>query len=207
MSLQTEPTTTPASHLLDSAGHETELPSVPETGTVLVVEDDRDLAETYAIWLDREYDVRLAASAYEAREVMDADVDVALVDRRLPDGNGVDVATDVLSVQPSCHVGYITAVQPSVDLVDMPADAYVEKPVTERDIHSVVDELFARTCFDDADVREFFATTTKLDVLRERALPESVDAPAAEDPALVALRERHAEQRDAIAERLKQFVR
>lgn len=206
MSIQMKTSTTPASRLLDAApAVEETIAAAPERGTVLVVEDDRDLAETYAIWLDREYDVRTASDARSARAAMDDGVDVVLTDRRLPDGDGADVAADVRAVRPSCLVAFITAVEPGVDLVELPADSYVEKPVTEADVTGTVEELLARTRFGD-DLREYFATTTKLDVLRERGLPDGVEEAAGEDPALCGLRERYAEERDAVGDDLREFL-
>ena len=52
--------------------------------TVLVVDDDRQLADLYAAWLRGEYDVRTAYGGEEAIEAMSGAVDVALVDRLMP---------------------------------------------------------------------------------------------------------------------------
>ena len=60
--------------------------------TVLVVEDDADLAALYAEWLADDYDVRVAHSGKEALSVLaDVDVDVALLDRRMGTISGDEV--------------------------------------------------------------------------------------------------------------------
>ena len=54
------------------------------TPTVLVVDDERDLADLYAAWLEMEYEVVTAYGGEEAIDTMDRSVDVALVDRLMP---------------------------------------------------------------------------------------------------------------------------
>jgi DNA-binding response OmpR family regulator len=55
-----------------------------EPKRVLIVEDDRDLANLYEMWLVDEYDVRIAYSGEAALERMaDREADVVLLDRRI----------------------------------------------------------------------------------------------------------------------------
>lgn len=53
--------------------------------TVLVVDDEKDLADVYAEHLKERYTVRTEYSGNEALEAMSPDVDVVLLDRRMPD--------------------------------------------------------------------------------------------------------------------------
>jgi len=52
--------------------------------SVLVVEDEPDIAALYAGFLEERYDVDLAETAAEAIDRVDGAVDVVLLDRRLP---------------------------------------------------------------------------------------------------------------------------
>ena len=64
-----------------------------ERATVVVVEDEPDLADLYTAWLDDDYDVHAAYGGEEALELIDdlGAVDVVLLDRRMPEVSGDEV--------------------------------------------------------------------------------------------------------------------
>lgn len=64
---------------------------------VLVVEDEEDIVELLRYILENEnYTVRTAATLAEARARMkDAVPDLVLLDRGLPDGDGLDICKDI----------------------------------------------------------------------------------------------------------------
>ena len=101
--------------------------------TVLVVDDNRAVADTYAAFLDGEYAVRTAYGGEAALEALDASVDVMLLDRRMPDRSGDEVLAETNSRALDPRVVMLTAVDPDFDIVDMPFDAYVVKPVDRVD--------------------------------------------------------------------------
>lgn len=139
--------------------------------TVLVVEDERDLADTFARWLSDEYAVRTAYTGEEALELLDDDVDVVLLDRRLPGMTGGEVL-DVIRVRGyDCRVAMITAVDPGVDILEMPFDDYVVKPVLEDDLRDIVQGMRKRATVGE-QLRESAALAATLSVL-ESELPAS----------------------------------
>jgi DNA-binding NtrC family response regulator len=84
---------------LDIAKLIARLTSVAEGRTALVVEDDAALAQNLAELLgERGFSPRVAHSCAEARRVIAAvPISVALVDWRLPDGDGVALVEDALA--------------------------------------------------------------------------------------------------------------
>ena len=62
-----------------------------ERGAVLVVEDETHLAELYSEYLDDNYDVRTAYGGVEAIEMLASDLDIVLLDRRMPIVSGNEV--------------------------------------------------------------------------------------------------------------------
>lgn len=62
---------------------------------VLIVDDDQDLADTYAVWLSDHCDVETAHSGVQARKMLDSDYDVVLLDRRMPGVPGDEVLEDI----------------------------------------------------------------------------------------------------------------
>ena len=128
--------------------------------TVLAVDDEPDLAELYRVYLDPVYDVRIATGGEEALDAMDDDVDVVLLDRRMPDMSGHGVLNAIRGDGYDARVAMLTAVEPDVDIVDMPFDDYKTKPVTKEDLLTLVEVLLHRAAFDERS-QEFFALASK----------------------------------------------
>lgn len=159
--------------------------------TVLVVEDERDLADLYAAWLDDEYDVRRAYDYEAALEAADADVDVALLDRRLQERSGDEVLAAVRERGLDCRVAMVTGVDPGFDVLDMGFDDYLVKPVAQDELREVVEALLRRSEYDDL-LQEQFAIASKLAALEARY--SDVDLEASEE--YNRLRERFEEMRE-----------
>ncbi|WP_435335057.1 bacterio-opsin activator domain-containing protein [Haloarchaeobius sp. TZWWS8] len=162
-----------------SADSESDLDSSPPT--VLVVDDDEDLADTCRYWLeDDDYRVRTAYSGEEALEVIDADVDLVLLDRRMPRLSGDETLDKIREAGFDCPIAMMTAVAPDTDIVDMPFDDYLVKPVSKADILDAADELLARSDFSE-EVREYFALEATEQALSTRDREELRDAGALVD--------------------------
>ena len=128
--------------------------------TVLAVDDEPDLAELYRVYLDPEYDVRIATGGEEAIDAMDETVDVVLLDRRMPDMSGHEVLNEIRGEGYDARVAMLTAVEPDVDIVEMPFDDYKTKPVSKEDLLTLVEVLLHRAAFDERS-QEFFALASK----------------------------------------------
>lgn len=136
----------------------------PESGdsqtTVLVLEDEEGLADLYTIWLSDEYSVRTAYTAAEARDKFDQDVDIALIDRRLPDESGDAVLDWISQNYPECRQAMVTAVNPDLDIVEMPLDDYLVKPIQKEELLERVRRLDDQRNYEGA-VRDLYALTRK----------------------------------------------
>jgi len=132
--------------------------------TVLVVEDESDLADTYALWLQESYDVKIAYNGTAALDQLDPSVDIALLDRRMPDLSGGEVLSTIRDRDIDCQVAMITAVEPDIDIAEMEFDAYLVKPISKDELDELVDRLLSRSQYDDR-VQEFYALATKKAIL------------------------------------------
>jgi len=130
------------------------------TSRILVVEDEPDLAELYAIYLSDIYEVQTATDGKTALELVDADTDVVLLDRRMPDLTGDEVLAEIRDRGLDMQVAMITAVEPDIDIVEMQFDDYLVKPVTKEDLHGLVEVLLRRSNYDSRS-REFFRLASK----------------------------------------------
>ncbi|WP_144798304.1 HalX domain-containing protein [Halorubrum depositum] len=132
--------------------------------SVLVVEDEPDIAALYAGFLEGEYDVDLAETVAEAIDRVDASVDVVLLDRRLPDGSGDDVLARIREAGYDCRVAMVTAVEPDFDIIGMGFDLYLTKPVSRSKLLAAIDTLLTRSEYDTL-VQEAAALASKRAVL------------------------------------------
>jgi DNA-binding response OmpR family regulator len=142
--------------------------------TVLIVDDEEALVSLYEAYLTDRYEVRTATSGEEALSIADDAVDVALVDRRMPNLSGEAVLRELRAAHIDCRVAMLTAVQPTAHIVDMPFDDYRLKPVDEAELVGVVEVLVERTTYDERS-QEFFALASKKAAL-EVAGETSTDA-------------------------------
>ncbi|WP_411968457.1 bacterio-opsin activator domain-containing protein [Haloferax sp. YSSS75] len=140
--------------------------------TVLVVDDDEDLADTCRYWLGGErFTVETAYGGQEALDRIDDSIDVVLLDRRMPSVSGDDVLEEIRSRGIDCRVAMMTAVEPDTDIVEMPFDTYLVKPVSESDVKETVEELLFRAGF-DSEIREYFALESTEQALESREIEE-----------------------------------
>ncbi|WP_340101972.1 HalX domain-containing protein [Salinibaculum salinum] len=131
-----------------------------EPATVLVVDDEPDVADAYAAQLEDEYIVSTAYSGQEALDELDDAVDVVLLDRRMPGISGDDVLDEIRERGLACRVAMVTAVDPDFDIIDMPFDDYVIKPVSRDDLFNTIERLLTTSEY-ESKLRNYYALTAK----------------------------------------------
>lgn len=140
-------------------------PRTSSPWTVLIVDDEPGIRDLMATWLDGEYHVVTAADGDEALSILDETIDIALLDRRMPGLSGDDLLEELRAREYQFPVGMITAVTPDVDILDMPFDDYVVKPVAKDELVRTVELLRKRADFDHQS-RRFFRLASKRAKLR-----------------------------------------
>ena len=135
--------------------------------SVLVVEDEPDIAALYAGFLEERYDVTVAETAAEAIEIVDGSIDAVLLDRRLPDGSGDDVLEHIRENGFDCRVAMVTAVEPDFDIIDMGFDLYLTKPVSRTNLLDALEALLTRDEYDDL-LQEAASLASKRAVLKSQ---------------------------------------
>lgn len=128
--------------------------------TVLVVDDEPQLLDVFSLFLEEEYAVRTANGGEEAIEEVDETVDAALLDRRMPDLRGDEVLQTFRERGYTFPVAMVTAVEPEFDIVELPFDEYVTKPIDGDYLRSVVELLLTRGEYDE-ESRAFFRLASK----------------------------------------------
>jgi len=104
------------------------------THSALVVDDERDIRELLVLTLGRMgLRISTAANLAEARELLASNsFDLCLTDMRLPDGNGIELVTEIARDHPRTPVAMITAfgsMDLAVEALKAGAFDFVSKPV------------------------------------------------------------------------------
>ena len=127
---------------------------------VLIVEDEPDVAETYRLWLEDTYTVRVAGNGNEGLDALDGSVAVVLLDRMMPGLSGDEVLEQIREQGLDCRVAMVTAVEPDFDILEMGFDAYLSKPVKSDQIRDTVENLLERSEYDSL-LQEYYSLVEK----------------------------------------------
>ena len=168
--------------------------------SVLVVDDEPDLVDLYATNLTGDYEVKTAYGGEQAIELIEAgeNFDVALIDRRMPDVSGDEVLDRLHSVSPGCRVAMVTAVEPDFDVIEMPFDEYLVKPITKADIRGTVRRLLQLEDYREKR-QEGFSVASKVAALRAHKDPEELEGNEEYEELLERLRAIREEMDDTVA--------
>lgn len=131
-----------------------------DSPSVLIVEDEPDLADLYATWLEDVCSPTAVYDGSEALQAIDEDVDIVLLDRRMPGLSGDTVLETIRERDLDCRVAMVTAIEPDFDIVGMGFDDYLVKPVSEAELVETIEGLQLRAAYDD-QLQEFFALASK----------------------------------------------
>jgi PAS domain S-box-containing protein len=138
--------------------------------TVMVVDDDTDIAQLVRLQLESNgYRVLTASRGHQALElVKENKVDLVLLDRLLPDANGLDVL-DTLKTDPETApipVIMLTIIEDDGDAMARGASAYMVKPVNEQLLLEQVETALTRQgrvliVEDDPDTKDMLTRTLR----------------------------------------------
>jgi DNA-binding response OmpR family regulator len=168
---------------------------------VLVVDDEPDVADAYAAQLRGQYDVEVAHGGPAAIETFDQTFDVVLLDRRMPDVSGDEVLDRIRgNGETEVRVAMVTAVDPDFDIIEMPFDDYLVKPVSRAELHEVIDRLLICATY-ERQLRKFYSLTSKSATLRANKAPEELD----DSDEFAELEERRDSLRQELDETVAQF--
>lgn len=132
---------------------------------ILIVDDNRNLADLYTEWLSESYGVKTAYGGEDALAQLDAAVDIVLLDRRMPDLDGDHVLTTIRERECNCQVALVTSVAMDYDSLPLDFDDYLRKPTTKASLQALVESLRVRLDYSEK-LQEYFALISKRVALR-----------------------------------------
>lgn len=115
-------------------------------GKILIIDDEKEVA-TFLTYLFKEkgYDVDVGYNGKDFDRLLSNRYDVAMLDVKLPDSNGLDLLKRLKKRQPYCKsvvmTGYST-VKVAVEAIKLGANDYIEKPFDEiGELENLIDGL------------------------------------------------------------------
>jgi len=137
-----------------------------ENETILIVDDEVELAELFAAYLTPRYEVRTAYSGQEALDSLNGDIDVIILDRQMIRMSGGEVLRTLRDRGFGQPVAMVTAVKPEDDILELPVDEYFVKPITRDQLSDTVKALSERRRY-GSKLRAYFAAVSKKSIMKE----------------------------------------
>jgi CheY-like chemotaxis protein len=136
----------------------------------LLVDDEKEVADAYALRLRGLCEVETVYDGQSALSTVDEqEIDVVLLDRHMPGMSGDEVLERLSEDGFGGRVIMVTAIDPGFDVLDMPFDDYLCKPVDREDIREAVAQQC--TILGYETLGEYFSAASKRSVI-ETELPE-----------------------------------
>lgn len=142
---------------------------------VLLVDDEKEVADAYALRLEGVADVTITYSGEEALSTVDSSSppDVVLLDRHMPGMSGDEVLTELRDMDMQTRVIMVTAIDPGLDILDLPFDEYLCKPVEREDVRAAVDQQCHVLAY--ALLGEYFQLESRRAVIEAELPPEQLE--------------------------------
>ncbi len=115
---------------------------------ILLVEDDPIIQEGLKLALDSEgCELKTASSVAEAKEILNNDYDICILDVMLPDGTGYDICAEIRK-NSDTPIIFLTACDDELHTVlalEQGADDYIAKPFRMRELMARIKAVLRRT--------------------------------------------------------------
>lgn len=132
---------------------------------VLAVDDEPRVVQAFELWLGDDYRIVSAVGGQAAIDQFDRTVDIVLLDRHMPEVTGEAVLEHIEETPHDPWIIMVTAVDPDFDIIEMPFDEYLSKPVDGAELRTVIDQLLEIGDYDDR-LNELYAVTSKIATLQ-----------------------------------------
>lgn len=148
-----------------------------EDPKVLMVDDEKEVANAYALRLQGVAEVDTAQGGEKALSMVDNGddpPDVILLDRHMPGQSGDDVLRSIRDRDIRTRVIMVTAIDPGLDILELPFDDYLCKPVEREDLRVAVREQCQVLAYEL--LGEYFHLESKRAVIEAELPPDDLES-------------------------------
>jgi DNA-binding response OmpR family regulator len=118
----------------------------------------------------------------------------------MPGVSGDDVLEQIREMELECRVAMVTAVDPDFDIIEMPFDDYVIKPVSRSDLFETIERLLTCARY-ESQLQKYYSLTTKYATLL--ANKSNTELETSEE--FAELKERREQVRGSLEETIEDF--
>jgi ActR/RegA family two-component response regulator len=124
--------------------------SIKEKISILIIDDDQDIGDLFVEILKKNgyANVRSVGTGEEGRAVLsDEFVNIAMVDLKLPDINGMDLISQLRSISPDTEFIVVTGygtLDTAIKAMQFDVSGYLEKPISPDKILRTLDEVIVK---------------------------------------------------------------
>jgi len=148
-----------------------------ELPKALLVDDETEVADAYALRLRGLCEIETVYDGESALEVVDeSTIDVVLLDRHMPGMSGDEVLDELDERGFDGRVIMVTAIDPGFDVLDMPFDDYLCKPLEREDLRAAVTQQCRVLGYET--LGEYFSVESKRNVLEAELPVEELESNA-----------------------------
>jgi DNA-binding response OmpR family regulator len=132
--------------------------------TALLVDDEKEVADAYALRLRGLCEIETVYDGQDALETVEQEtIDIVLLDRHMPGMSGDEVLDELEQRDFDGRVIMVTAIDPGFDVLDMPFDDYLCKPLEREDLRAAVTQQCRVLGYET--LGEYFSVESKRSIL------------------------------------------
>ncbi|ERH00640.1 MAG: response regulator containing CheY-like receiver, AAA-type ATPase, and DNA-binding domain protein [Halonotius sp. J07HN6] len=109
--------------------------------TVVIVDDEERVAKCYKLFINDRYEAHIATGGQEALDTLTREVEVILLDRRMPEMHGHEVLDHIHAEGYDCRVIIISALDPDMEVLDYQFSKYLKKPIVKEQLLDTIEQV------------------------------------------------------------------
>ncbi|ESS08232.1 MAG: response regulator containing CheY-like receiver, AAA-type ATPase, and DNA-binding domain protein [uncultured archaeon A07HN63] len=109
--------------------------------TVVIVDDEERVAKCYKLFINDRYEAHIATGGQEAVDTLTREVEVILLDRRMPEMHGHEVLDHIHAEDYDCRVIIISALDPDMEVLDYQFSKYLKKPIVKEQLLDTIEQV------------------------------------------------------------------
>jgi CheY-like chemotaxis protein len=145
-----------------------------DTTTIMVVDDEERMAKCYKLFIQDTYDTFVTIGGQVAVDNLTREVDVVLLDRRMPEMHGHEVLEHISQGDYNCRVIIISALDPDMDIIEYDFSKYLSKPVVKEELLNAIEQVRMLDQYENL-LTEYYQAVEKYSIMKSEFDPFTLE--------------------------------